>query len=73
MPANIDPPDPATGGPHSRTERQSASGRSEAGATAAWQGTGVGAGANRKLTSRMLTELVEKTGIPYITTQLGKG
>ena len=33
----------------------------------------IGAGANRKLTSRMLTELVEKTGIPYITTQLGKG
>ena len=33
----------------------------------------IGAGANRKLTSRMLTELVEKTGMPYITTQLGKG
>jgi acetolactate synthase I/II/III large subunit len=33
----------------------------------------VGAGANRKLTSRMLTEFVRKTGIPYITTQLGKG
>jgi len=33
----------------------------------------IGAGANRKLTSRMLTEFVEKTGIPYITTQLGKG
>lgn len=33
----------------------------------------IGAGANRKMTSRMLTEFVEKTGIPYITTQLGKG
>lgn len=33
----------------------------------------IGAGANRKLTSRMLTEFVEKTGIPFITTQLGKG
>ena len=33
----------------------------------------VGAGANRKMTSRMLTEFVEKTGIPFITTQLGKG
>ena len=33
----------------------------------------VGAGANRKMTSRMLTEFVDKTGIPYITTQLGKG
>ncbi|BDX08335.1 acetolactate synthase large subunit [Planctobacterium marinum] len=33
----------------------------------------IGAGANRKLTSKMLTEFVEKTGIPYITTQMGKG
>ncbi len=33
----------------------------------------IGAGANRKLTSRVLTELVEKAGIPFITTQLGKG
>lgn len=33
----------------------------------------IGAGANRKLTSKMLKEFVEKTGIPYITTQMGKG
>jgi acetolactate synthase-1/2/3 large subunit len=33
----------------------------------------IGAGANRKMTSKMLLEFVEKTGIPFITTQLGKG
>ncbi|MFL6843365.1 MAG: acetolactate synthase large subunit [Allosphingosinicella sp.] len=33
----------------------------------------IGAGANRKMTSQMLLELVEKTGIPFVTTQLGKG
>lgn len=33
----------------------------------------IGAGANRKLTSKMLKEFVEKSGIPYITTQMGKG
>ncbi|MEO7177646.1 MAG: acetolactate synthase large subunit, partial [Allosphingosinicella sp.] len=33
----------------------------------------IGAGANRKMTSRMLLELIEKTGIPFVTTQLGKG
>ena len=33
----------------------------------------VGAAANRKLTSRMLQELVDQTGIPFITTQMGKG
>ncbi|GAB5382498.1 MAG: acetolactate synthase large subunit [Aliiglaciecola sp.] len=33
----------------------------------------IGAGANRKLTAKMLKEFVEKTGIPYITTQMGKG
>ena len=33
----------------------------------------IGAGANRKLTGRMLLQLVEKTGIPFVTTQLGKG
>jgi acetolactate synthase-1/2/3 large subunit len=33
----------------------------------------IGAGANRKMTSRMLLEFVEKTAIPFITTQLGKG
>ncbi len=33
----------------------------------------IGAGANRKRTSKMLTEFVEKTGIPFICTQMGKG
>jgi acetolactate synthase-1/2/3 large subunit len=33
----------------------------------------IGAGANRKLTAKMLTQFVAKTGIPYITTQMGKG
>jgi acetolactate synthase-1/2/3 large subunit len=33
----------------------------------------IGAGANRKLTAKMLKEFVDKTGIPYITTQMGKG
>ena len=33
----------------------------------------IGAGANRKLTAKMLQEFVDKTGIPYITTQMGKG
>ena len=33
----------------------------------------IGAGANRKLTSKMLREFVDKTGIPFITTQMGKG
>ncbi|MBS0502548.1 MAG: acetolactate synthase large subunit [Proteobacteria bacterium] len=33
----------------------------------------IGAGANRKVTGRMLLQLVEKTGIPFVTTQLGKG
>jgi acetolactate synthase-1/2/3 large subunit len=33
----------------------------------------VGGGANRTMTSRMLTQFVEKTGIPFVTTQLGKG
>jgi acetolactate synthase-1/2/3 large subunit len=33
----------------------------------------IGAGANRKLTSRMLTEFIDKTGIPFISTQMGKG
>jgi acetolactate synthase-1/2/3 large subunit len=33
----------------------------------------LGAGANRKMTSRMLLQFVEKTGIPFVTTQLGKG
>lgn len=33
----------------------------------------VGAGANRKLTSRVLRQFVDKLGIPFITTQMGKG
>ena len=33
----------------------------------------IGAGGNRKLTSKMLSVFIEKTGIPFITTQLGKG
>ncbi len=33
----------------------------------------IGAGANRKLCGRMLEQFVEKTGIPFLTTQLGKG
>ena len=33
----------------------------------------LGGGANRTMSSRMLTQLVEKTGIPFVTTQLGKG
>jgi acetolactate synthase-1/2/3 large subunit len=33
----------------------------------------IGAGANRKTPSRMLGEFVEATGIPFVTTQMGKG
>ncbi len=33
----------------------------------------IGAGANRKMTGRMLNQFVEKTGIPFVTTQMGKG
>ena len=33
----------------------------------------IGAGANRKLTSRMLRQFIDKTGIPFVTTQMGKG
>ncbi len=33
----------------------------------------IGAGANRTLTCRMLREFIDKTGIPFLTTQLGKG
>ncbi|MCA9249503.1 MAG: acetolactate synthase large subunit [Phycisphaerales bacterium] len=33
----------------------------------------VGAGANRKLTCKMLRMFVEKFGIPFVTTQMGKG
>ncbi|HKJ91407.1 MAG TPA: acetolactate synthase large subunit, partial [Oceanipulchritudo sp.] len=33
----------------------------------------VGAGGNRKMTSRMLRAFVDKQGIPFVTTQMGKG
>jgi acetolactate synthase-1/2/3 large subunit len=33
----------------------------------------IGAGANRKLTARILRSFVEKQGIPFVTTQMGKG
>ncbi|MCC6707738.1 MAG: acetolactate synthase large subunit [Gammaproteobacteria bacterium] len=33
----------------------------------------LGAGANRKITSRMLLQFIEHTGMPFVTTQLGKG
>ena len=33
----------------------------------------IGAGANRKLTSRVLTKFVEEFGIPFVSTQMGKG
>ena len=33
----------------------------------------IGAGANRKLTARQLRAFVDKQGVPFITTQMGKG
>src|SRR6056297_468378 len=33
----------------------------------------IGAGANRKLTSKMLRAFVDKTGMPFFSTQMGKG
>ncbi len=33
----------------------------------------IGAGANRKLTAKMLRAFVDKQGIPFVTTQMGKG
>ena len=33
----------------------------------------IGAGANRKLTARMLRRFVDHTGIPFVATQMGKG
>ncbi len=33
----------------------------------------VGAGANRKSTARMLRQFIDKTGIPFFSTQMGKG
>ncbi|MEE4296219.1 MAG: acetolactate synthase large subunit [Wenzhouxiangella sp.] len=33
----------------------------------------IGAGANRKVTARMLRQFVDRLGIPFFTTQMGKG
>jgi acetolactate synthase-1/2/3 large subunit len=33
----------------------------------------IGAGANRKRPCRMLREFIDRTGIPFVTTQMGKG
>lgn len=33
----------------------------------------IGAAANRRLTGRMLSQFVQQTGIPFVTTQMGKG
>jgi acetolactate synthase-1/2/3 large subunit len=33
----------------------------------------IGSGANRTLTGRMLLQFIDKTGIPFVSTQLGKG
>jgi acetolactate synthase I/II/III large subunit len=33
----------------------------------------IGAGANRTMTSKMLKEFIDASGIPFLTTQLGKG
>src|SRR5690606_19582488 len=33
----------------------------------------IGAGANRKLTRKVLSQFVDKLGIPAVTTQMGKG
>jgi acetolactate synthase-1/2/3 large subunit len=33
----------------------------------------IGAGANRKITSKMLLEFINASGIPFLSTQLGKG
>lgn len=33
----------------------------------------IGAAANRRISSRMLRRLIETTGIPFVTTQMGKG
>jgi acetolactate synthase-1/2/3 large subunit len=33
----------------------------------------IGAGANRKITAKVLRQLIDKTGIPFVTTQMGKG
>ncbi len=33
----------------------------------------IGAGANRKMTSNMLRKFIHRTGIPFVSTQMGKG
>ncbi|HGI9241789.1 TPA: acetolactate synthase large subunit, partial [Pseudomonas aeruginosa] len=33
----------------------------------------IGAGANRKMTAKVLKQLIDRTGIPFVTTQMGKG
>lgn len=33
----------------------------------------IGAGANRKMTAKVLKQLIDSTGIPFVTTQMGKG
>ncbi|WP_095194306.1 acetolactate synthase large subunit [Pseudomonas sp. Irchel 3A7] len=33
----------------------------------------IGAGANRKMTAKVLKQLIDQTGIPFVTTQMGKG
>lgn len=33
----------------------------------------ISAGANRKMTAKALKQMIDKTGIPFVTTQLGKG
>lgn len=33
----------------------------------------IGAGANRKMTAKVLKQLIDNTGIPFVTTQMGKG
>ena len=62
----------------SHTRRPSADGKSIRAAVHALENAKspilvVGAGANRTMTCRMLNQFIEKTGIPFITTQLGKG
>ncbi|MGC3080593.1 acetolactate synthase large subunit, partial [Pseudomonas aeruginosa] len=32
-----------------------------------------GAGANRKMTAKVLKQLIDKSGIPFVTTPMGKG
>jgi len=33
----------------------------------------IGAGANRKMTAKVLRQLIDKTNVPFVTTQMGKG